>query len=58
MLKNQNSAAIVAVSDLARTRAFYGGVLGLEQVEEGGEESVITYRMAPPALALLALPST
>lgn len=47
MLKNHNSSAIVAVSDLARARAFYGGVLGLELVEEGGEESVLTYRTGP-----------
>lgn len=29
MLKARNSAAIVAVSDLARARAFYGETLGL-----------------------------
>ena len=30
--------------DLPRARACYGGVLRLELVEEGGEESVLTYR--------------
>ncbi|MBV2143450.1 VOC family protein [Falsochrobactrum sp. TDYN1] len=34
MLKDRNSSAIVAVSDIARARRFYSEVLGLELVEE------------------------
>ena len=34
MLKDWNSSAIVAVSDIARARRFYSQVLGLELVEE------------------------
>lgn len=34
MLKDWNSSAIVAVSDIARARRFYADVLGLELVEE------------------------
>ena len=44
MLKDHDSSAIVAVADLERARAFYGGLLGLEPVEEGGEEGVLVYR--------------
>ena len=33
MLKDRNSSAIVAVSDIARARRFYSQVLGLEPVE-------------------------
>ena len=44
MLSDHDSSAIVAVSDLERARRFYGGVLGLEAVEEGSEEGVIVYR--------------
>lgn len=52
MLKDHNSSAIVAVSDLARARDFYSGVLGLELVEEGGEESVLTYRTGATRLVV------
>ena len=34
MLKDRNSSAIVAVSDIARARRFYSDVLGLELAEE------------------------
>ena len=34
MLKDRNSSAIVAVSDIARARRFYTQVLGLEPVGE------------------------
>ena len=44
MLKNHNSSAIVAVSDIARARPFYEGVLGLELAEEGKEEGVLAFR--------------
>ena len=44
MLKDHDSSAIVAVSDLERARAFYSGVLGLELDEEGAEEEVLVYR--------------
>lgn len=44
MLKDHDSSAILAVADLDRARAFYGGVLGLDLVEEGEEEGVLVYR--------------
>ncbi|MEA3048656.1 MAG: hypothetical protein QOG84_492 [Sphingomonadales bacterium] len=44
MLKDQDSSAILAVTDLERARAFYGGVLGLDLAEEGGPEGVLIYR--------------
>ena len=44
MLKDHDSSAILAVSDLARARAFYGGTLDLELADEGGEDGVLVYR--------------
>jgi hypothetical protein len=44
MLKDHDSSAIVAVSDLERARAFYGGMLGLEPADEGAEQGVLVYR--------------
>lgn len=43
MLKDHDSSAILAVADLDRARAFYGGTLGLEPAAEGGEEGVLVY---------------
>ena len=43
MLKNHDSSAIVAVSDIARARSFYADTLGLE-VEDEGMEGVLTFR--------------
>ena len=43
MLKDWNSSAIVAVSDIARARRFYSGVLGLELVEEN-MDGVMVFR--------------
>ena len=44
MLKDHDSSAILAVSDLARARAFYGDTLVLELADEGGEDGVLVYR--------------
>ena len=41
MLGNQNAVANVAVSDIARAKEFYEGTLGLEKVDEEGDEVVI-----------------
>ncbi len=38
MLGNKDALANVAVKDLARARRFYEGTLGLEKVDEEGEE--------------------
>lgn len=43
MLKDRNSSAIVAVSDLERAREFYGQTLGLELAETEGDE-VLMFR--------------
>lgn len=37
MLKARNSSAIVAVSDIARAKAFYGGTLGLNLSPESDD---------------------
>ena len=46
MLKDRNSSAIVAVSDIDRARRFYQDTLGLELVQNGGEdmEGVLGFR--------------
>ncbi len=43
MLRDKSSAAIVAVSDIARARAFYEGVLGLTVTDDALGE-VITFK--------------
>jgi extradiol dioxygenase family protein len=50
MLKDHDSAAIVAVADLERARAFYGGTLGL--AEEGAREDVLVYRTGATRLVV------
>ena len=42
MLKDKSSSAIVAVSDIARARDFYGSKLGLEVVED--MDQVLTFK--------------
>jgi len=44
MLKDHDSSAILAVSDLDRARDFYGNVLGLELADESSEAGVLVYR--------------
>lgn len=52
MLKDHDSSAIVAVADLGRARAFYGGLLGLELAEEGAGEGVAVYRTGATRLGV------
>jgi catechol 2,3-dioxygenase-like lactoylglutathione lyase family enzyme len=52
MLNDHDSSAILAVTDLERARAFYGGVLGLELAEEGGPEGVLIYRTGATRLVV------
>ena len=52
MLGNHNSSAILAVTDLARARAFYGDVLGLELSDQGTEEDVLVYRTGATELVV------
>lgn len=54
MLKDHDSSAILAVSDLARARAFYGGTLGLEPAGEGEEEGVLVYKTGATRLVVYA----
>jgi catechol 2,3-dioxygenase-like lactoylglutathione lyase family enzyme len=44
MLKDRNSSAIVAVSDLARARVFYEDTLGLTLTEGSEENGVLVFR--------------
>jgi catechol 2,3-dioxygenase-like lactoylglutathione lyase family enzyme len=44
MLKDHDSSAILAVSDLDRARDFYANVLGLEPAGEGAEKGVLVYK--------------
>ena len=52
MLKDHDSSAIVAVADLGRARDFYGGTLGLDLLDEGGEEGVLVYRTGATRLVV------
>ena len=52
MLKDHDSSAIVAVSDLARARAFYGDVMGLQLADEGDEEGVLVYKTGATRLVV------
>jgi catechol 2,3-dioxygenase-like lactoylglutathione lyase family enzyme len=50
MLKDKDSAAIVAVSDIARAREFYGNTLGLELIQ--GDDFVLEYRTGETSLVV------
>ena len=52
MLKDHDSSAIVAVADLERARAFYGGTLGLEPADEGSKEGVLIYETGSTRLVV------
>ncbi|WP_343074019.1 VOC family protein [Microvirga zambiensis] len=49
LLAKKDAIATVAVKDLAKARAFYENILGLEPVD-GEEESVRTYRTGSSSL--------
>ena len=51
MLKDKDSSAIVAVSDIDRAKDFYGRVLGLEATESMGDE-VVAYRTGRTGLTV------
>ncbi len=50
MLKDRSSSAIVAVSDIARAREFYGDTLGLDLREDMGE--VLAFRTGETTLVV------
>lgn len=52
MLREHDSSAIVAVSDLERARDYYGRVLGLELEREGREQGVLLYRTGATCLTV------
>ena len=54
MLKDMPSSAILAVSDIARARAFYGETLGLELIHETAE--VLTFRTGATKLIVYRSP--
>ena len=43
MLADKDAVPMIAVRDLPRAKAFYGQILGLQALEQQGEE-VVTYR--------------
>jgi catechol 2,3-dioxygenase-like lactoylglutathione lyase family enzyme len=58
MLNDHDSSAIVAVSDIARARAFYSDTLGLEldgEAGKGGDGMPLVYRTG--ATRLVVYPS-
>jgi len=52
MLKDRNSSAIVAVSDLARARTFYEETLGLTLEGGGVEDGVLDFRTGATSLTV------
>jgi len=50
MLKDHDSAAILAVADMARARTFYEDVVGLEPTDE--DDYVVTYRTGATHLVI------
>lgn len=50
MLKNKDSSAIVAVSDIARARTFYADTLGLELVH--GDDNLLQFRTGTTRLVV------
>lgn len=48
MLKDKDSAAILAVADLARARSFYADTLGLDLVK--GDDNVLEFRTGATSL--------
>ena len=56
MLKNHDSSAIVAVSDMRRARQFYGETLGLEVLSEMSPD-VVSYRTGNTRLVVYRSPA-
>jgi catechol 2,3-dioxygenase-like lactoylglutathione lyase family enzyme len=52
MLRDRNSSAIVAVSDIDRARAFYQDTLGLVPEQEMEEEGVLAFRTGETRLTV------
>ena len=50
MLKDQNSSAIVAVSDIARAKAFYGDTLGLGLIR--GDDNLLVFKTGATQLVV------
>ena len=55
MLKDHDSSAIVAVSDMRRAKQFYGETLGLEVLSEMGAD-VVSYRTGKTQLVVYHSP--
>jgi catechol 2,3-dioxygenase-like lactoylglutathione lyase family enzyme len=54
MLRDKDSSAIVAVSDIVRARAFYGQTMGLEMT--AGNDEVLTFRTGGTKLVVYRSP--
>ncbi|HWQ86583.1 VOC family protein [Brevundimonas sp.] len=52
MLKDRNSSAIVAVSDIARARTFYEDTLGLTLIQSDDEDGVLGFRTGDTELTV------
>lgn len=52
MLKDKNSSAILAVSDLARARDYYENKLGLAATGEGDEQGVLVLKTGATSLTV------
>ena len=52
MLKDRNSSAIVAVTDIERARAFYEDTLGLTRIPAEGEEDMLEFQTGDTRLTV------
>ena len=52
MLKDRNSSAIVAVSDIDRARAFYKDTLGLALLPGGEQDDMLAFRTGDTRLTV------
>lgn len=52
MLKDRNSSAIVAVSDLERAKVFYEDILGLTLESGGVDDGVLSFRTGHTSLGV------
>ena len=58
MLKNQKAHATVPVTDLAKAKAYYVGVLGFDDVEAENQDAVMIKAADGTRFALYATPNT
>src|SRR5262245_24249103 len=52
MIGDKDAAAMIAVSDLARAKSFYGGTLGLKEAQSIPEADLVMYQTGNSMVAI------